>query len=276
MKGSIVTALLATTHKLPNGHQFTRSDLEVLSKQINEEKERKLYIYREHRTDAKPFGRTLDVWVGKMEDSDIDYALYMRFEVLDDVPVDEAKELVKMGFSLAFFKGGYSSWQDDGSAPELLVGLTPNLKPDLEGLLKMLTEDIENTKIAVREYHEHSAIVEGTLIVVVSLWLLERVAGKLVEHLVDRFIFGKAFAFVENKPESLKLQIDTRNGRVNAYVPMTDNVDKMREAVSSIVSTALKHNSKSSKETTTIGITYDRTYIATVTESKGNNLDLRG
>lgn len=278
LERDVLTVIEATTRRLPNGHQFTKQDLDNLAEQMEQRLEVDPFISREHRPDLPPIGRKLKVWVDTLVDSDgtsypDEYALYSEVELLVELSEEELKRILRGHMSVAFFGAGVFNWQGGAhDKPDLQIGLSPVLYPDEEIAESILfAAEIEGAKVAVRRYHEHALEPGTTLALAVGWWLLDKLGEKLVDYVLD-LIFNSISGRVKEPPESIKLSFETASGRVNAYIPVTDKKAQLQQAVASATDRAVQHH-KSGLPNQRIGITYDRNYVVRVQEVPPQFLD---
>ena len=132
---SRLLAVVATTHKLPNGFQHTREDLEHLAEGMRQRIATDPFLNKNHLESIAPLARQHDARVGPFvkdgKQVEGTYALYIEYEPLPGVEATEVEKFLENGgFSIAFFSTGIG--KSESSAPDfsLTIGLPAKDFPD--------------------------------------------------------------------------------------------------------------------------------------------------
>lgn len=169
-------AIIATTNLLPNAHRFTENDLLQIAAMWPDGQ----LLFREHRMGRGAIGRIVGMRVGSLPRDPAASALFVTFEPLEGVPLDDVENFLREGFSLGFFGLGFSNV--DGEA-DLTIGLSPDLarSDELELALRRLEESVPGVSVSVRQYHEHADHPGTVLLIVLGGWLLKKVGDKVFD-----------------------------------------------------------------------------------------------
>jgi hypothetical protein len=239
-------AVIATTDRLPNGHRFSREQLENIAETCRARLATDPYLNFNHRYDRPPVAKTTAAWVAEHPTNPNEWALYIEFETLADADPDEiARQLSTGAFSISFFGLGVSTPNaGEDQSEDLTIGLSPELgvgKHELVGVFKDAIGAFPEARISVRLFHQHAAEPASAAIVVFGIWLVEQVGGKIVDRLWS-ILFEREDSPARNA-KLLKAHIRTSHGEVNVEIPVIPETAEMQKALADGIRHALLQHS---------------------------------
>lgn len=257
------TAVIATTHKLANGHQFSRADLEGIAAAYRVRLLTDPYLNFNHRHDRPPVAKVKGVWVDQFPTNPTEAALFVEFETLQDADPQEVERQLKTGaLSISFFGLGISYMAAEDVPADLLIGLSPELgvgERELERILRRTIQVFPGAGIQVRLFHQHEAVATTVVLVAFSLWLLDKLGSKIVDTIWSA-IFEDEESPARNA-ELLKAHVRTRNGEFYIEMPISDRTAEMQKALAEALAEVVRQDSGES-EPGRVAISYDGEYQA--------------
>ncbi len=269
------TAVMATTHRLDDGWQFTRADLEQLAATFDlSGPQATLNI--DHRLDKGSAGRILRVWVEPMNDTPQNaghYALRALIEIPDDVSDEVIEGIAARGFmSISFFTGGIRTAGSVGD-PDLIIGISPELAPDFEAAFATIQLMAPSSTVAVCESREHNKEVVLQWVVVVGKWLVEQLGTNIFT-----LLFTLAVASRDRKkplsqlaPDTMKINANTAHGAVHAFVPLDADEAAIEVAMREVAKVVVAHQ-RGQMGDGRVGLSFDRHGHAVKLEDDGRGV----
>ena len=224
--------LVASTAKLPNGHQFTPDDLHQIAEDwsIGILNGRPFLLFDNHRPGRAPWARMLGLTVVPHRSEAGLLTLEAEIEPLPEVSEEEVKErLSRGGMSMAFLGRIYATLEEPVA---LTIGLSPEMAKtdqELEEVLDSLRAELPDIGLRVGRYHQHAAAPPPTLLIVVATWFGLKIADKLFE-----LLWQAVFPPHASRPLPEQVQIEIRRDHgtaVTVEVPFSGDHEKMRVAL---------------------------------------------
>lgn len=234
-------AVIATTHKLANGFQHTREDLDALAEGVRQRIAVDPFLNKNHFEGVAPIARQYDAYVAPFLRDGVEvpgeHALYITFEVLPGVDPDTVARFIERGgFSVAFFGTGIGHCPQFEPELNLRVGLPAEVISDIgeaESLLQELGDALPSASVEVRRYHEHALVSTATLVFVAG-WVGGKIADKLFDKLWTAFETQGVKRW-RDLVGRIKFAFDTKNGTVHAVFPAKGTTDQYERTLRGVV-----------------------------------------
>jgi len=258
-------AIVATTHRLENGFQHSRADLESLAEGLREKLLRDPFINENHLEGTQPLGRVTSVAVSQFtkegEPVQDEYALYVEYEPLSSADPARVKRLLEAGgFSIAFFSARVGRSASADPLGTLSVGVTGGVIGDLSSVKPLVDElvaQLPDTAIEVGRYHEHALLTTATLILVLS-WAREKFADKLFDAAWSA-LSNVTIAGWRKLVARVKLSFDSPKATVHVTMPSNGSDEQYKKTLRAITEDVIQLNEGTIRRRVAITVTEEWT-----------------